>query len=167
VRTAFCLARWTNRIDENGLNMRTITATIDDLELIVPLFDAYRVFYGKPSDQAAARAFLQERFLLREGVIFLAIEDKSVLGFTQLYPSFSSVSMQRMWILNDLFVIPEARGQRVGEQLIERALQHARDSKAKGVMLETAHSNTSGQKLYERLGFEREDLEFRTYFKSV
>ncbi len=147
--------------------MKIIITTIDHLEIITPLFDAYRVFYGKPSDQASARAFLKERFLLRESVILLALEGDTALGFTQLYPTFSSVSMQRMWILNDLFVIAEARGGRVGEHLIERALQHAKDSGAKGVMLETAHSNISGQKLYERMGFEREDLEFRTYFKAV
>jgi ribosomal protein S18 acetylase RimI-like enzyme len=147
--------------------MNIITATIDDLETITPLFDAYRVFYGQPSSSDAARAFLRERFLLRESVIFLALEDGHALGFTQLYPTFSSVSMRRMWILNDLFIVPEARGKRVGEKLIERALQHAKDTDAKGVMLETAHSNTSGQKLYERMGFEREDLEFRTYFKAV
>jgi ribosomal protein S18 acetylase RimI-like enzyme len=147
--------------------MNIITATIDDLETVTPLFDAYRVFYGKTSNQDAARAFLRERFLLRESVIFLALEGQQALGFTQLYPTFSSVSMQRMWILNDLFIVPEARGKRVGERLIERTLQHAKDTQAKGVMLETAHSNTSGQKLYERMGFEREDLEFRTYFKDV
>jgi ribosomal protein S18 acetylase RimI-like enzyme len=147
--------------------MDIITASTDDLETVTPLFDAYRVFYGQPSDQDAARVFLRERFSLRESVIFLALEGQRALGFTQLYPTFSSVSMQRLWILNDLFIVPEARGQRVGEKLIERTLQHARDTDAKGVMLETAHSNTSGQKLYERMGFEREDLEFRTYFKAV
>ena len=110
---------------------------------------------------------MQQRLLLRETVIFLALENDVALGFTQLFPSFTSVGMQRLWILNDLYVIPEARGQRVGERLIERALTHAKQSGAKGVVLETAHTNLSGQKLYERMGFAREDLEYRTYFKNV
>jgi ribosomal protein S18 acetylase RimI-like enzyme len=105
--------------------------------------------------------------LLRETVVFLALEGNTALGFTQLFPSFTSVGMKRLWILNDLYVVPESRGQRVGERLIERALQHAKASGAKGVVLETAHSNLSGQKLYERMGFSREDLEYRTYFKAV
>ena len=147
--------------------MKIIAVTQDDLETITPLFDAYRVFYGQTSNLAAARAFLQQRLLLRETVIFLALENDVALGFTQLFPSFTSVGMQRLWILNDLYVIPEARGQRVGERLIERALTHAKQSGAKGVVLETAHTNLSGQKLYERMGFAREDLEYRTYFKSV
>ncbi len=147
--------------------MKIITVTPDHLEQIVPLFDAYRVFYGQASDLVAAREFLQTRLLLRETVLLMALEDDVLLGFTQLFPSFTSVGMQRLWILNDLYVIPEARGQRVGERLIERALAHAKESGAKGVVLETAHTNVSGQKLYERMGFVREDLEYRTYFKAV
>jgi ribosomal protein S18 acetylase RimI-like enzyme len=147
--------------------VKIVTATQDHLELLLPLFDAYRVFYGQPSDLEAARAFLLERFHLRESVTFLALDGDRAVGFTQLYPSFSSVSMRRLWILNDLFVAPESRGERVGERLIERAVTLARETNAKGIQLETAHSNVSGQKLYERLGFQREDLEFRTYFLSV
>ena len=147
--------------------MKIITATLGHLEQLAPLFNAYRVFYEQKSDLEAATAFLLERFLLRENVIYLALEGETALGFTQLYPSFSSVSLRRLWILNDLFVIPEARGQRVGEALIGAAVELALASGAVGVQLETAHSNLSGQKLYERLGFQREDLEYRTYFLKV
>jgi ribosomal protein S18 acetylase RimI-like enzyme len=143
------------------------TVTLEHLELVAPLFDAYRVFYQEVSDLERARNFLLERIQNSESVIYLAFDGQKPLGFTQLYPSFSSASTQKIWILNDLYVISEARGLRVGEHLIERAMQLARDTNAKGVMLETAHTNLSGQKLYERMGFEREDLEFRTYFKSV
>ncbi len=147
--------------------MNIISVTLDHLEQIAPLFDAYRVFYGQASDITSAREFLRQRLLLRETVLFLALENDVPLGFTQLFPSFTSVGMQRLWILNDLYVIPASRGQRVGERLIERALAHAKESGAKGVVLETAHTNLSGQKLYERMGFMREDLEYRTYFKAV
>ena len=144
--------------------VKIITATLDQLEQLAPLFNAYRVFYQQASDLEAATVFLCERFLLRENVIYMALEGQTVLGFTQLYPSFSSVSLKRLWILNDLYVIPEARGLRVGEALIGAAVELARSSGAIGVQLETAHSNLSGQKLYERLGFQRKDLAYRTYF---
>ena len=137
------------------------------MEQLAPLFNAYRVFYEQEGDLEAATAFLRARFLLRESVIYIALEGDTALGFTQLYPSVSSVSMKRLWILNDLFVIPEARGQRVGEALIGAAVKLAQESGAVGVQLETAHSNLSGQKLYERLGFQREDLTYRTYFLKV
>ena len=147
--------------------LRIATATLDTLEDLVPLFDAYRVFYGAGSDVVAAHAFLLERFLLRESVVFLAYGGEQAVGFTQLYPLFSSTAMQRVWLLNDLYVTPELRGQRVGEALIERALEHARLSGAARVELSTAHTNFSGQKLYERMGFERRDTTFRSYAKGV
>ena len=147
--------------------MKIIIVTLDQLEQITPLFDAYRVFYGQTSDLRAAREFLGQRLLLQETVLFMALENEQPLGFTQVFPSFTSVGMQRLWILNDLYVIPTWRGKRIGERLIERVLEHAKQSGAKGVVLETAHTNVSGQKLYERMGFVREDLEYRTYFKTV
>jgi ribosomal protein S18 acetylase RimI-like enzyme len=149
------------------MNLEIVTASFDHLSKLAPLFDAYRVFYGQPSDVKAARAFLHERFMLGESIVFIAMLEDRAVGFTQLYPMFSSVSLRRMWILNDLYVEANVRGQRVGERLIERAVQLAKESGAKGIQLETAHTNTSGQKLYERLGFEREDLEYRTYFLPV
>ncbi len=147
--------------------LRIITATLDTLEDLIPLFDAYRVLYGQESDFEAARAFLLERFLLRESVVFLVYSGEAAVGFTQLFPLFSSTALKRVWLLNDLYVAPELRGQRVGELLIERALEHARLSGAARVELATAHTNLSGQKLYERMEFERRDTLFRTYVKEV
>ena len=118
----FCFALWRvdRRIgekDQHGYARNTleiVRATIDDLELIVPLFDGYRQFYKQPSDLAGARRFLKSHFEQDTSVIFLAFStdearQRQACGFTQLYPSFSSVSMKRVWILNDLFVSPTTR----------------------------------------------------------
>jgi ribosomal protein S18 acetylase RimI-like enzyme len=149
------------------MNPIIVTADLEQLHELAPLFDAYRVFYEQPSDLPRATAFLRERLTQRDSVIFMAYLNDQALGFTQLFPSFSSVSTQRIWILNDLYIVPDVRGQRVGERLIERAVQLARETQAKGIQLETAHSNLAGQRLYERMGFTREDLAFRTYFLAV
>ncbi len=143
--------------------MEIIIATLDQLDDLAPLFDAYRVFYGQKSDLGRAQAFLRERLYLRESVVFLAYAHSRPVGFTQLYPSFSSVSTERLWVLNDLYIVPEMRGQRVGERLIERAAGFATEFGAKGLSLSTAITNASGQKLYERAGFVR-DEEFYHYF---
>ena len=83
-------------------------AVLADLAVLAPLFDGYRQFYGRASDPAAAEAFLRARFDHGESVLFLATDDSGrPLGFTQLYPSFSSVSLARVFILNDLFVVPD------------------------------------------------------------
>lgn len=131
-------------------------ATIEDLQVLVPLFDAYRVFYGRSSDPAIARAFLHERFERGESVIFLARDDGGALGFTQLYPCFSSVSARRLWVLNDLYVEARARRSGVARALMEAAHAYARDTGAARVTLCTAGDNMPAQALYESLGYMRE-----------
>ncbi|WP_194435226.1 GNAT family N-acetyltransferase [Vibrio fluminensis] len=147
--------------------MKVITATINDLESIVPLFDAYRVFYSQTSDVEKARDFLQERLSNNESIIFLAIDaDNNAVGFTQLFRGFSSVSAARTWILNDLYVIPTARGLGVAKRLMNAARELAECDKVKGLALETAEDNLNAQKLYESLGYQRE-LGTYHYFLSL
>ena len=132
-------------------------ATIFDLELIVPLYDAYRQFYGQPGDPDLARRFLLERFQHNESIIFLAMkEDGAAVGFTQLFPSFSSVSAARIFILNDLFVSPEARGKRVGALLLDAAARFGRGVGAIRLTLATKVTNQTAQALYEREGWKKQ-----------
>lgn len=137
-----------------------IRAGIEELPLVTPLFDAYRQFYQQSSDLEGARRFLLARLQEESSVIFLALgtdtEKKIAYGFTQLYPSFSSVSMRRLWILNDLFVAPEARRLGVGLALLERARTFALETSARGLTLKTAVTNTTAQALYEAAGWKRE-----------
>lgn len=134
-------------------------ATIHDMDHLVPLFDAYRQFYGKSSDLSLARTFLTERFQHNESIIFLALSDTgSGAGFTQLYPSFSSVRAARTYILNDLFVAPEARRTGVGALLLNEAARFGRAAGAARLSLSTALANTPAQGLYESLGWKRDEV---------
>ena len=146
--------------------METRRATLADLAQLVPLFDAYRQFYRQPSDPGRAERFLRERLERDESVIFLATDGVSSLGFVQLYPSFWSVAACRSWILNDLYVAPSARRAGVGRALLERARAHAESSGAGGMSLATQRSNVTAQRLYEGLGWVR-DQEFLHYELSV
>jgi len=138
------------------LHMKVIRATPDHLAQLSQLFDLYRVFYEQTSNLDAAKAFLKDRFRNSDSIIFIAIaSDGTGLGFTQLYPSFSSVSMMSTYILNDLFVTSEARKKGVGEALIAKAKHVVISQGAKGLTLETALDNPA-QKLYVRLGFTKD-----------
>ena len=143
-----------------------VQATPADVGDVTPLFDAYRQFYGKPPDVEAARRFLFARLSKDESVLFVARIEGRVVGFVNLYPVFSSVHLTRQWILNDLFVAPEARKHGVGRALTERARQLAETTRANGLTLETAIGNQTAQKLYESLGWKRDD-EFYRYFLPV
>ncbi|MGW9686570.1 N-acetyltransferase family protein [Flagellimonas sp. 2504JD1-5] len=144
--------------------MQIKRVSLQEIELIVPLFDAYRVFYEQKSDLEAARSFLKERFSKEETVVFLALDNGIPVGFTQLYTSFSSVSLQPFFILNDLFVAPKARKKGVGEALINAAKKHCEQMGYKGLALETAVDNPA-QKLYERLGWTKDEA-YLHYFWS-
>ncbi len=138
-------------------------ATIDDLDRVAPLFNQYRMFYAQVSDIDAARAFLGQRLRAEESAILLATSDERPAGFTQLYPMFSSVHVARVWILNDLFVAPDARRLGVASALLDAAQDFGREAGALRLELETAHNNEAAQTLYRDVGWTSHDetLRFR------
>jgi len=137
-------------------------ALLADLEALVPLFDGYRRFYGREGDPAAAREFLAARFHHEESVLFIAHAGDVAVGFTQLYPSFSSAALARIFVLNDLFVQDWARGRGVATQLLAAATHYAELHRAVRLTLSTAITNTAAQSVYEAAGWTR-DEQFRVY----
>jgi len=142
--------------------MRILRASVEHLPLVTSLFDAYRVFYEQASDKIGAQKFLKERIQANESVIFLAMLDNEAVGFIQLYTTFSSVSMESFYILNDLFVVPSRRGKGIGQALLQSAKEQCKTMNFKGLALETAKANPA-QRLYEKLGWKK-DLEHLHYF---
>lgn len=131
-------------------------ATEADLDAIAPLFDAYRQFYRQPPDLQRARDWLRERMQRNESVVLVAERDGRVVGFTQLYPGFSSVRTARTWLLNDLFVAEGARRSGAARALLDAAVQFAREEGAAGISLETAHDNAPARALYVAAGWNEE-----------
>jgi ribosomal protein S18 acetylase RimI-like enzyme len=134
-------------------------ATSGDLDRLAPLFDAYRQFYERPANLPMAREFMKERLERGDSVVFLAEDGNLPVGFVQLYPLFTSTSLRpgRLWLLNDLFVVPAVRGQGVGRKLMDRARALAEETGARGLELATARTNSGAQALYESLGYRRDD----------
>lgn len=144
--------------------MEIIEASLAQLDLIVPLFNKYRIFYNQLSDEEKARKFLIDRIKNKESVIFVAVEDGNAIGFTQLYPSFSSITLKRLWILNDLFVLPEHRNKSVASKLIEKTIRFSKETESTGLVLETGKTNEAAQRLYEKLGFSKSEDFFFYYY---
>ena len=141
--------------------MEIIRAHVKDVDMIAPLFDAYRQFYKAPSDVEASRQFIFDRLTNNESVIFLAMDGEHALGLVQLYPLFASVALQSLWLLNDIFVDPAARKQGVGEALIKHAERFAKETGSRGLFLRTATDNFPAQTLYEKCGWIRDDKFYR------
>jgi GNAT superfamily N-acetyltransferase len=144
-----------------GSGLSIERAKLQHVDALAPLFAAYRRFYGRSAD-ARERPFLEERLRRGESVVFIAWLAGAAVGFTQLYPSFASVSLGRMFVLYDLFVAPQARRHGAGAALLRAAVRYASDAGALELLLQTATGNFSAQRLYEREGWVR-DEEFYVY----
>src|SRR5262249_30747998 len=133
------------------MSVKTIRAGLEHLDVLTGLFDAYRQFYGQEPDLTGARRFLEARLTERDSVVVMAYQDDAAgtgLGFVQLYPSFSTVAMRPIWILNDLFVSPQARRTGVARSLLEAACELARSTGAARIRLSTAKDNQAAKALY-------------------
>ena len=147
--------------------MHSITvrqAVLSDLDELATLFNQYREFQGKASDLPAAREFLQARFDHGESVVFIAHEGSAPVGFAQLYPSYSSVSLARVFVLNDLFVHESARRKGVASGLLTAVEGYAWPLGAVRVTLNVARDNKPGQSLYEAQSWSQ-DAQFFMYHR--
>ena len=150
----------------SGAPPATRRATIADLEAVAPLFDAYRRFYGEAPDLSLARRFIGERLTRSDTVILLAEANARTVGFTHLFPIFSSTRCRRLWLLNDLYVDPASRARGIGRALLLAARAYAKATGACGLELATAHTNVAAQRLYESLGWKLDEV-YRRYELSV
>jgi len=132
--------------------------TPEDVDQIAFLFDLYRVFYNQKSDLKSATEFIKERLQLQDSVLFIAIDrDGSAAGFTQLYPSFTSVGLQKIWILNDLYVHKNYRRRGIAKELMDTATTFTKKSGRSKILLETGVNNSSAQQLYHSQGWTKEN----------
>ncbi|HSX69339.1 MAG TPA: GNAT family N-acetyltransferase [Pseudomonas sp.] len=148
--------------------MRIVQATLEHLDLLTPLFIKYREFYGELPFPDSSRKFLETRLKRKESVIYLALADDEdkLLGYCQLFPSYSSLSLKRVWILNDIFVAEDARRMLVADRLLQTAKQMAKETNAVRMRVATSVSNEVAQKTYESIGF-REDALFKNYILEL
>lgn len=148
-----------------SINIRKVS--LNEVSQVAKVFNAYRVFYGQNSDLELAENFLKQRVQNNESVIFCIFdEDNNALAFTQLYPSFSSVSAKRSWILNDLFVDENHRKLGYARALMHKAKEMAQEDDSRGIALSTHKSNANAQALYENLEYEK-DEEYYSYYLSL
>ena len=138
------------------MNIREVKTS--DLDQLSILFNSYRIFYGKESNIDISKKFLESRISNKDSKLFICEVNNILTGFVQLYPLFSSVRVSKYWLLNDLFIDSEFRGNGYSKLLIDRAKELVLESGACGMMLETEKSNKIGNSLYPKTGFKINDL---------
>ena len=131
--------------------------SVYDLLDLLPLVTAYRVFYEQLPNEERERDFITQNMSQKRSTIFIARNaGGDAVGFVQLFQTFSTVHLGPQFILEDLFVVPRARGSGVASKLLERAIQYAKETGVTGMFLETAMDNEAAQAVYERNGWTRE-----------
>ncbi|MET6996373.1 GNAT family N-acetyltransferase [Chitinophaga defluvii] len=146
--------------------MEIVQATAMHLNEVAVLFDAYRTWYHQEPDFHGALAYIDDRLRLQDSVIYIAMEGEEIVGFTQLYPIFSSVRMKKSWLLNDLYVLEAHRGKGAASALLDKAARLAEDTGAGWILLQTDITNTNAQALYEKKGYVR-DTTCYYYYREV
>jgi len=141
-------------------------ATVEDSEKIGEVFDLYRQFYKKDPDKIISIEYIKQRLTNKESTIFFIEEDNVCIGIVQLYVTFDSLELSKKIILYDLFVRPEYRKKGIGAMLMDASKDFAENNGISGIELSTAISNGTAQRLYESLGYER-DNEFYNYYLSI
>lgn len=101
-----------------------------------------------------AKDFIQARIQNEESTIFVALDGEKGAGFVQLYPTFSSVGLQKAYILNDLYVDAAYRKKGVAKALMEEVFKFCEINQARYVTLETAPDNHKAKALYENMGMQ-------------
>ncbi len=148
-------------------NIKIIQAKIDHIEPLGKLFDQYRQFYGQASNIIQSNSFIKERIQSQDSVIFLALNNSdNILGFAQLYPTFSSIYTSKKWILNDLFISEDSRRLGAAMKLMQRIETFALETKASSIFLEVQVNNEKAQHLYKSLGY-IEETEHYSYILNV
>ncbi|WP_435235277.1 GNAT family N-acetyltransferase [Psychromonas sp. PT13] len=148
--------------------MQIREAKLQDLDSLSTLFHTYRhlsVSLNGVSTVQESKNWLEERLKNNEAAFLIAIKNSDMLGFATLYQGFSSISLKKYWVLNDLYVLDSARGLGIGSKLLGAVDSYVISTNAKGVELETSIDNVSAQNLYERLGYV-ENSQYKNYFKS-
>ena len=141
-------------------------ATVEDSEKIGEVFDLYRQFYKKDPDKIISIEYIKQRLTNKESTIFFVEEDNVCIGIVQLYVTFDSLELSKKIILYDLFVRSEYRKKGIGAMLMDASKDFAENNGITGIELSTSISNGTAQRLYESLGYER-DNEFYNYYLST
>ncbi|WKB50627.1 GNAT family N-acetyltransferase [Eleftheria terrae] len=147
--------------------MKIIKCGLEHLQSAAELFDNYRIFYEQASDPEGARAFIQANIEHDRSQIFLLLDDSGrAVAFSQLYPSYCSIAMKPFYYLSDLYVDKSARRHGYAKKLMEYLILYFGERAIQRLTLETATTNHAAQRLYESLGYEKEQV-FITYHKIL
>jgi len=125
------------------------------IDQFVNVVEEYRKFCGFNVSPKATKDFFKNLHKENKAATFITIsEEDEVMGFVNLYPSYSTLSLRKIWILNDLGVSSKFRRLGVAQALIKKSIEFAKETDAIRIELKTAKNNLNAQMLYSEIGFQ-------------
>ena len=137
--------------------MKIRQAQLEDIESLSAVFAEYRTTLGLEADLANSTQFLKARLSKQDCIIFIALIDDQISGFTLLFPFFTPAGIKEMWVLNDIYITDEYRHQGVAQSLLSEAVFFSKKTNKCKVYLATKIGNTNSQTLFEKFGFKKTD----------
>ncbi|AAU36930.1 MULTISPECIES: hypothetical protein [Basfia] len=131
--------------------MKIFKAEQWNLEVLLPLFEEYRLSHGMVENPERTFTFLNNRIRFSESIIFIATNERQqAIGFIQLYPRLSSLQLQRYWQLTDIFVQDVANQNEIYAGLIEKAKEFVCFTHSTRLVVEQDQQH---QGIWEKEGF--------------
>ena len=102
-------------------------------------------------------AFMNEMLRNEQAIYFVAVHEKRVIGFVGVWKIVDEGH------ITNIAVLPEYRGQGIGQKLLTQLIAYANEQDLIGLTLEVRVSNIGAQKLYEQFGFQQAGRRKRYY----
>ena len=127
-----------------------------DLAAWTPLWDGYNAFYGRAGATAlspAITAVTWGRFFDANEPVFALVAESAgrLVGLTHYLFHRSTTRIEPTCYLQDLFTVPDVRGQGVGRALIVGVYQAAQAAGVREVYWQTHATNSAGRLLYDKV----------------
>ena len=148
------------------MDLKIIRANKNHIKDVSVLFDLYRQFYKYQKDLNNSKNYLHKRIVNNESIIFIGTENEKIIAFVQLYETFDSLNLSKKLVLYDLYVLEKYRKLGIGRKLMNKSKDFAKNNNFPKIELSTSIDNYSAQKLYESLGYIR-DNEYYNYGLEV
>lgn len=149
------------------LSIRPVTR--QDYEQWLPLWEGYNAFYGRSGATALSPDITHttwERFFdTHEPVDALVAEsDGKLLGLTHYIFHRSTIAIDPICYLQDLFTTESARGKGIGRALIHAVYEQARLAGSSRVYWQTHETNLTAMRLYDQVAERSGFLVYRKFF---
>ena len=133
------------------MSIKLRRAVREDCPRLLELVHELAVYEKAPNEVTVTLEHFEESGFGEKPVwwAFVAVENKTILGFALYYIRYSTWKGQRMY-LEDILVTEKARGRGIGKVLMDRLIEEAKEKKFSGMMWQVLEWNEPAINFYKK-----------------